>query len=261
MMAPMAARLTVVGSSDAFNAAGRSHSCYLLDGDGFETIMVDFGATALRSLRSLERDPTAIGAWLITHLHGDHIGGFPFLLIDAMFNAVRTSTLEVLGPAGVEKRVMDLFEVAYGDVIERERPYELSFRELLPGGDTALCGTTVNGFAAEHMDPPEQPLCLRVDLPSGQSVAFSGDTAMCDGLLEAAAGVDLLVAECSALAPPCGRHCSWEDWLEVLPKLTAKRVLLTHMNAAVRSSVDRLLSEAPDGVDLLFADDGLELEL
>ncbi len=34
-------RLTVVGSSDAFNSLGRSHSSYLLEGDGVGPIMID----------------------------------------------------------------------------------------------------------------------------------------------------------------------------------------------------------------------------
>jgi ribonuclease BN (tRNA processing enzyme) len=257
----MVDRLTVVGSSDAFNAAGRCHSCYLLEGDGFGPIMIDFGATALMALRKIGRHASEVAAFAITHLHGDHIGGFPFLMIDGMFHDVRTSQLEVLGPVGVAERVGTLVDVAYGDVMDRPKGFETSFHELSPGRERALAGALVRGFAADHMDPPEVPLCLRITLPSGATVAFSGDTAMCDGLRAAADGVDLLVAECSGLKPPMGRHCTWQDWLVELPKLTAKRVLLTHLGTAVRECVDRLLAEAPEGTPLAFADDGLVVEL
>jgi ribonuclease BN (tRNA processing enzyme) len=98
-------------------------------------------------------------------------------------------------------------------------------------------------------------------LPTGQVVAFSGDTAMCDGLFAAADGADLLVAECSCLAAPCGRHCTWEEWREALPRVGAKRVLLTHLGQKVRASVARLLADAPPGVDLAFADDGMIVTL
>ena len=252
-------RITVIGSADAFNGAGRCHSCYLLEGEGCGPIMVDFGATALLGLRRAGRAPTELAALAITHLHGDHVGGFPFLVIDGMYSSVRTDHLAVLGPIGVTKRLEGVTRLAYGDVLDREAPFTTSFEELAPGGATMLVGAEVTGFAADHMDPPEVPLCLRFRLPSGKVVAFSGDTMMCDGLLAAAAGADLLVAECTGIAAPVGRHCTWEDWERVLPTIDAKRVVLTHLSEAVRASTDDLLARAPAGCDLAFAEDGMVL--
>lgn len=260
----MDARLTIVGSSDAFNACGRSHSCYLLEGRGFGPIMIDFGATALSALRRLRREPTEIRALAITHLHGDHLGGFPFLLIDGMFNTRRSEALEVLGPVGVEARVEALVAATYGDLSSHPRPFELTFGELPPDAEVSLAGARVRSFPAEHMDPPEQPLCLRVTTPSGLVVAFSGDTKMCDALLEAGADADVLVAECSGLAPPIGRHCTWEDWRVALPRCTARRVVLSHLGRAVRERTSELLAEAAtiEGSPALsFADDGMVFDL
>ena len=223
--------------------------------------MVDFGATALQGLRAVDRLASDIKGWVFTHLHGDHVGGYPFLVIDGMFHDVRETALDIVGPAGVEQRLRQVLVAAYGDLADRERPYETRMRELFPGGKTEHAGATVHAFDADHMDPPEVPLCLRIEAPNGKSVAFSGDTAMCDGLLAAAEGADLLVAECSCLAHPCGKHCTWEEWQEVLPKVGAKRVLLTHLGTAVRNNVDRLLAEAPAGVDLAFADDGMIVDI
>lgn len=257
----MAATLTVVGSSDAFNAGGRTHSCYLLEGDGFGPIMIDFGATALAALRRRGRAPRELTGLALTHLHGDHIGGMPFLIIDAMFNDVRSAPLPLVTPVGGEARYTALMQVTYGDILDKPRPFAMPWSEIAPGQHATLAGVTVHGFAAQHMDPPEQPLCLRIEMPDGRSVAFSGDTELCDGLMAAADGAELLVAECSALAPPCGRHCHWEGWREALPRVKAKRVLLTHLGEAVRARVDELLAEAPAGVDLAFADDGLVIAI
>jgi ribonuclease BN (tRNA processing enzyme) len=254
-------RLTIVGSSDAFNSLGRSHSCYLLEGDGFGPIMIDFGATALLALRRIGREPREVRGFALTHLHGDHVGGFPFLIIDGMFHAVRQEPLEVVGPVGAEARVESFLRIAYGDVADRPRPFTLQVREIRPGEETILAGATVRGFPAEHMDPPEQPLCLRVTAPDGRSVAFSGDTAMCDALLAAADGAEALVAECSCLRPPCGRHCTWEDWLARLPEVRARRVVLSHLGTAVRQRIPELRAEAPPSVVLDFADDGMILDL
>jgi ribonuclease BN (tRNA processing enzyme) len=251
------AQLTVVGSSDAFHAGGRCHSCYLLEGEGFGPLMIDFGATALHALRKLGRDPSEIKGIAFTHLHGDHCGGWPFLIIDGMFNDVRSQVLDVVGPAGTTDTLQRSMAVAYSSLADKEKPYEVAIREMAPGDEQSIAGVTVRGFAANHRDPPYHPLCLRVTLPSGEIVAFSGDTAMCDGLFDAADGVDLLVAECSAIAPPCGRHCTWVEWKDKLGELSAKRVLLTHLGREVRARVDELLAEAPKGVDVAFADDGM----
>jgi ribonuclease BN (tRNA processing enzyme) len=249
-------RVTVVGSADAFNSLGRAHSCYLVEGEGCGPAMIDFGATALSALRRARREPTEIEAFIITHLHGDHIGGFPFLLIDGMFNEVRTRRMHVVGPLGTKSQLDAQLRVAYGVVADFRRPYELDIEELAPGESTNAAGFEVRAFAAAHMDPPDAPLCLRLVGPDGRSVAFSGDTEMCEGLFSAADGADLLIAECTGMRPPAGRHCTWDQWHEQLPRIRAKRVLLSHLGKDVRERVPVLLEEMRMGPRLAFADDG-----
>lgn len=255
-------RITVVGSGDAFNAEGRFHSCYLLEAQDCHTIMVDFGATALVALRRLGRSTSEIATVVFTHLHGDHIGGVPFLVIDAMFSERRRTPLRLVGPVGLEARVRALLDATYGsEVMDRDDAPAFEFTELLPGVRHRVEGCELETFPARHMHPPHRPLCLRFVAPNGVRAAFSGDTAMCEGLLAAAADVDVLVAECSGLVPPIGQHCTWEDWCRVLPELTAQRVILTHLGREVRRHASQLLREAPPGPGLAFADDGMVVEV
>jgi ribonuclease BN (tRNA processing enzyme) len=250
-------RITFVGTGDAFNSAGRNHSCYLIESTGCPPVMIDFGATALAALRQRGREPTEISAFVITHLHGDHIGGFPFLFIDAMYNMRRATPLLIVGPAGIKERVMEFLRIAYGRVANEPVPGGVEIREILPGESADIFGYQVRAFAAAHMDPPEQPLCLRITDGAGTIAAFSGDTELCPGLYEAAAGADVLIAECTQMKPPSGRHITWQHWEEAHPRSGAKRLILSHLGADVREASKSLAEKYP----VEFADDGWVVEI
>jgi ribonuclease BN (tRNA processing enzyme) len=262
-------KLTILGSSDAFNSAGRCHASYLVDGEGLPTVAVDFGATSLLALHRAGMRATALDAVLITHLHGDHFGGLPFLLLDGMYSDRRTAPLTLIGPVGLTERLGRLFSALYPDIWERPRPFELRIHELGAGESCLLEGLRVEAFAASHMEPPDFPLCFRLaaERPGGVTrvLAFSGDTEPCDGLRAAATGADLLVAECSGLAPPCGRHITWLDWrrlfAELLEVARVPRVVLSHLDREVRARADELRCDIPTGVEVTFADDGLTFDV
>jgi len=255
-------KLTVLGSADAVNSGGRGNSCYLVESAGAKKLVVDFGPTALLSLRRHGVAPEAVGGIVFTHLHGDHTGGFPLLCIEAMFAGWRERALRVLGPPLARQVLMSVFRSAYAE-LEAELPgrLSLSIEEFSPGEEREHAGYGIRAFPADHMSPPHQALCLRVTDPAGTVVAFSGDTRICPGLLAAADGAQLLVADCSRLAPPAGAHATWQDWQATLPVLRAKRLLLSHLGADIRARAPTLL----DGLDLPLpvgiADDGLCLEL
>lgn len=254
--------MTVIGSADAFNSGGRGNSCYLLESAGAGTIMVDFGPTALMALRHASFEPNRLDGLAFTHLHGDHIGGFPFLLIDALYNGVRRRELPILGPVRTRECFEALLDATYDDMKERMPLVPISFDEFVPGESRTFCGYRIEAFAADHMSPPHQPLCLRVTGPSGVVVAFSGDTLPCPGLFDAGTGADVLIAECTRLGQPAGHHCTWEDWRKEIPKLAAKSLVLTHLGADVRARVPELEAETREApIPVRFAEDGMVLDL
>ena len=77
-------RLTVIGCSDAFGSGGRYHSCYLLD-TAQGRLMLDCGANSPLALKRAGIALTSIDAIAISHCHGDHFGGVPFLFLERMF--------------------------------------------------------------------------------------------------------------------------------------------------------------------------------
>ncbi len=147
-------RVTALGSGDAFCSAGRGHTCWLVD-DARGAFAVDFGATALAALKRLGRDPDQIDAVHFTHLHGDHIGGWPFLLVDAVYRSQRRKPLLVTGPKGTGERLQALWAACYAAAAERPLPFAVEMHEVMPGDRLEVAGRSLLAFRAAHMSPPQ----------------------------------------------------------------------------------------------------------
>lgn len=225
-------KVTALGSGDAFCSAGRGHTAWLVEDDR-GLYCVDFGATALMALKRLGRDPGELGAIHFTHLHGDHIAGWPFLLVDAVVRGTRVDPLVVSGPPGTPARLHALWAACYARAAERPLPFPLSVHELSAGQSITLARRPVRAFAAQHMTAPDIALCLRIG-----DVAFTGDTGRIpDGLCD---GATLLCAECTDFAPSAetpARHLSWASLQSSLPKVP--RILLGHLGEEARRRIPR----------------------
>jgi ribonuclease BN (tRNA processing enzyme) len=212
-------RVTALGTADALCASGRGTTAWLVD-DALGSYAVDFGPTALLALRKLGRDPAALDAVHFTHLHGDHIAGWPFLLLGG-----RTRPLLASGPPGTRERLHTLWAACYADTAERPLPFELTVVELQPGETQELCGRKISAFRAQHMGPKHVALSLRIN-----DVAFSGDTGkLPEGLC---AGAKLLCCECTYARPGNLKHLDWETLQRELPDVP--RILIGHLGEAAR---------------------------
>jgi ribonuclease BN (tRNA processing enzyme) len=77
-------RLTIIGSGDAFGSGGRFNTCFFLE-TAKGKLLVDCGASSLVALKAQGLDPNEVDGIVLSHLHGDHFGALPFLLMDAQF--------------------------------------------------------------------------------------------------------------------------------------------------------------------------------
>src|SRR6266550_1644350 len=101
-----------VGSGDSFGSGGRFQTCILVDGPR-SRFAIDFGASSLIALAQQGIAHNSIDAILISHLHGDHCGGVPFLLIDAMLAAKRQRPLTIAGPRDLPRRMDAIREALF----------------------------------------------------------------------------------------------------------------------------------------------------
>jgi ribonuclease BN (tRNA processing enzyme) len=268
-------RVVALGSADAFSSAGRGNTAWLVE-DGGPPCAVDLGPTALLALRKLGRDPQDLQAVHFTHLHGDHIAGWPFLLVDAVYRAGRREPLTVTGPPGTRDRLRALWAACYADAAAKDLPFPLDVRELEPGDAVEACGRRIEALPAQHQRPPHVALSLRLHGPAGV-LAFTGDTGPHPGLAGLARGAALLCAECTDLrTPPLAssgaapdypaeagrRHLSWDDLRALLPALGVRRVALGHLGPEARAEAARIEAEARAlGIDLRVCEDLAQIEL
>ena len=67
----------------------------------------------------------------VSHLHGDHFGGLPFLILDAQF-AGRTAPLVVAGPPGTGQRLTEAMECLFPGSSRVRRRFAVEVTELRP---------------------------------------------------------------------------------------------------------------------------------
>ena len=123
------ASVLFLGTGDAFCNGGRLHTAFHVAADGYQAL-IDCGATTIAVMRHLRMDVAAIDAIVVSHLHGDHFGGIPFLLMDACYNAPRTKLLTIVGPVGTRLRVMDTLGCLYPGAPARVENLLLRFIEF-----------------------------------------------------------------------------------------------------------------------------------
>jgi ribonuclease BN (tRNA processing enzyme) len=245
-------RLTFVGSGDAFAGGGRFHTCFHLEGDGQEPLLIDCGASALIALKRASIDPASLGHVALTHLHGDHFGGLPWLVLDGQF-AKRSKPLKILGPAQTRERFAQLFEVLYPGSLDAERPFETEVIEYADRATQDFGPARITAYPVRHT-PQTNPHGLKIEY-AGKVIAYSGDTEWADTLPELARGADLFVCECNFYDTKAPGHLDYDTLMQRRPELECERIVITHM------SEEMLARVAGGGIEFEAATDGLVISV
>jgi ribonuclease BN (tRNA processing enzyme) len=246
-------RLTVVGSGDAFGSGGRFNTCFLLE-TAKGTLLIDCGATTLVALKAHGIDPDRIDGIVLSHLHGDHFGGIPFLLLDAQFLAGRQRPLLIAGPPGTRDRLDELLEVFFPRSTANKWRFAWKVMEIEIGQPTPVLGHAVTTTIVEHFSGAPS---TAVRLSDGQKTfAYSGDTEWVEELVDVASGADLFVLECYGYSGKMTGHVTWDVLAPRLPDLRARRVMLTHMNPTMLAR-----TKEAKAAGLLVAEDGLVVDV
>jgi ribonuclease BN (tRNA processing enzyme) len=219
--------LKCLGSGDAFGTGGRLNTCFYLESNGLK-ILIDCGASSLIALNKANLDPQSIDIIILSHLHGDHFGGIPFLIRETQIARHRGKPLTIIGPADTETKVSDALDCLFPSSSPLLVSFELNYITYSTNGFTPFQGVSVSVAQAFHTKGTN-PHSLRIELDD-QVIVYSGDTEWYDGLVTLSTNADIFICEGYTYSERKKNHMWIGDLIKNADRITAKKTVLTHLS-------------------------------
>jgi ribonuclease BN (tRNA processing enzyme) len=234
-----------LSSGDAFGSGGRFNTCIQVTTAG-GAFLIDCGASSLIAMRRFGVDPNRVHTVFVSHQHGDHFGGLPFLLLDAQFYSRRTVPLILVGPPGFRERLTHAMEVFFPGSSRVQRKFSTEIVEIETGATSTVGGVEVTPYLVQHACGAP-PFALRFSC-DGKVLAYTGDTEWTDTLLAVGRDADLLIVEALFFDRKVKYHLDYATVKANLARIGAKRVVFTHMGPDMLARLSQVPEEvAEDG--------------
>lgn len=233
-------QVTVIGCSPAWQNPGGAQSGYLVEGAG--RLLLDCGPGVLARLREREGGWPQVDALALTHFHLDHWGDLVPWIFGAAFGPGRDVARPALWlPPGGRERLL-AFGARLAFAPHLERAFEV--HEYEDDRPFRAAGFEVTPHRLDHYD--ELTFGLRVAHGPGV-LAYSGDTAPTERLVELARAADLFLCEATLAAPePAERgHLTAEEAVAAFEASGAARLVVIHRPDEL--PLDPSLERARDG--------------
>ncbi|WP_194949497.1 MBL fold metallo-hydrolase [Actinomyces trachealis] len=194
-------KLTIIGCSGSMSGPCSSASSYLVQAraagaDGVErtwSLVLDLGPGSMGQMLNY-LDPAELDGLLISHCHADHMVDMVGMHVYRRWHpAGALGPVLTIGPGELLERLNGVD----GTLPEETYATEFTFATAVPGQPVQIGPFTITPFSALH---PVEAYGYRVEGPgedgaSTVSMAFTGDTDLCEGIEAMSDGVDLLLAE------------------------------------------------------------------
>ena len=133
---------------------------------------------------------------MITHWHGDHVFGFPFLLLERKYISDRLANqkIHVHCPSGGEKRLRELCELAYPNSLNDRLVSNTIWDETDAGNVQGVEGWKFERFKVFHNEEVD-PHGYLMRHNSGFTLMHTGDSGPCEAIASRAPNCDIVVIE------------------------------------------------------------------
>jgi len=284
-------RIRLLGTGTPTPSLRRMCSGYLVE-IGADVIVFDHGFGAHHRLLELGVPATKVTHFFCSHLHYDHMGDFPRLLLTRWDQgAGKISELKVFGPPPIKEVTKSLIEKggafwpdlvartenlcsvqiywARGGSGERKKPAP-EVTELAPNDVVKAAGWQVTTVGVSHFGPQLISYGFRLDSPAG-SFVYSGDSGPCASMERLAQDCDVLVHMCqyltgTELGPEFAQSCMGHLELARLARnANVRTVVISHVTEqidqpGVRERLVREMGEIYQG-NIIFGEDLMEIPL
>jgi ribonuclease Z len=238
-------KVTLLGTGSPPPVMNRFGPSILVEAGEYKFIF-DVGRGALQRLTQANVRYKEINGVFFTHLHSDHVVGFPDLWLTGWLTSQRETPLEVRGPMGTTEMMSNLEKAFKFDVVIRVNDKasppgaNIKAEDVSEGVVFEKNGVKVTAFNVDH-GLVKPAFGYRIDYGK-RSVVLSGDTRYSENLIRYSKGVDVLVHEVVSPAvlarmklPPelaneiIGQHTTPEQAAAVFSLIKPRMAIFSHI--------------------------------
>jgi len=238
-------QITLLGTGSPRPSLDRHHPAALVQWGHSGHMLVDAGDGVVSQLLAANVALEEINNVALTHMHWDHILGYP-AFVWGSWNMGRLK-LTVTGPAGTVDMHHRLVESYYREQAEwaidlgfpRAGFDDIEVRDVSVGWSQTVDDCVIAAGPVHH--PPMSALAFRFTYGK-RSLVVSGDTAKCDALVQFARGADVFVVDACAFVPPGDMpperrriverlhqfHATPQECIDMATMAGVPKVVLTH---------------------------------
>lgn len=238
-------KITFLGTGAALPGAHHDSTSFLVN----DTLLFDCGWYCAVTMQECGSHPFRIETLFFTHLHPDHYGGLPGLLTWRGLAGKGRADIRPLHIVGPPDDLPIVMELCRGFLQVERYPSmwpEVTTQPLAPGETWETERYRIDTIRAKH--PPAAVSGRLLDRESGVVIAFSGDSAPNEALVELARDADLLIHE--ATLPPDtpedkmrGDHSRSTDAARIAKAAGLKQLRLVHLTDGIEAAAEAAARE------------------
>jgi ribonuclease BN (tRNA processing enzyme) len=219
-------RITVLGCSGSVVGPDSPASGYLLSAPDTPPLVIDFGGGVLGALQHYA-DPGEVNI-LLSHLHADHCLDLPGLFVWRRYHPnPPVGRAFMYGPGDTWSRLGAASSPEGTEIDDFSDIFDV--RPWVDGQIEQFGALTVQPRLVAH---PTESYGMRFTDPSGAVLVYSGDTGICDAVIDLARDADVFLCEASWTHGPDRPphvHLSGTEAGQIAAKANVSELLLTHI--------------------------------